>query len=229
MKIRNAASFVDGAEDFWYLCGQPLINYGSVIAAGMVQSAKQKSTFAISKSSLTVGEKRKDYVFEPQRDVIDNTSIERDAHIRDNSSAGTTVELNEDATERSRVAPRASAFRQNPDSRIQTSTLKRTLLPNLSPINRESDDRSEMRAQIRDMRIDTSKDPGILSWTEVAGLDRAKACLEEFSASFQHFPHLVATLRHQSASGILLFGPQGTGKTLLGTCGPRQAALLFKV
>ena len=65
------------------------------------------------------------------------------------------------------------------------------------------------------MRYDLTNDPSILPWSQVAGLASAKARLEELAASFLHFPHLIANLRHQSTAGILLFGPQGTGKTLL--------------
>ena len=74
---------------------------------------------------------------------------------------------------------------------------------------------AQLRAHIHSMRLSLSNDPSVLPWSQVAGLASGKARLEEFAASFLHFPHLIANLRHQSATGILLFGPQGTGKTLL--------------
>ncbi|CAK7211075.1 hypothetical protein SCUCBS95973_001007 [Sporothrix curviconia] len=60
-----------------------------------------------------------------------------------------------------------------------------------------------------------SDSKSIYRMSEIAGLDDVKEALEEFACFFLHFPHLTRQLKQRSSTGILLFGPQGTGKTLL--------------
>ncbi|CAK7237706.1 hypothetical protein SBRCBS47491_010092 [Sporothrix bragantina] len=96
----------------------------------------------------------------------------------------------------------------------------------------DEDEKALMEA-IRGMKLDLSGDDGdgdgnsnnshdsasnsmsIYKMSEIAGLGDVKEALEEFACFFLHFPHLTRQLKQRSSTGILLFGPQGTGKTLL--------------
>lgn len=175
----------DGVEDFWYLLNEPLLNYGSYIILELYKSALPSSH---CQEKLTNPPKYEEVV--------------SSMHIQASQQAPTP-----------QVRPESRSG--NDHSPLPMPGSFSTILPPSTPPKQINQDDAQLRAHIHSMRSTLTNDPSVLLWTEVAGLASAKARLEEFAASFLHFPHLIANLRHQSATGILLFGPQGTGKTLL--------------
>jgi cell division protease FtsH len=67
--------------------------------------------------------------------------------------------------------------------------------------------------RVKPAPIDT-KAPGSVAWDDVAGVDEAKAELQEVVDFLRH-PKRFARLGAKPPKGILLYGPPGTGKTLL--------------
>jgi cell division protease FtsH len=67
--------------------------------------------------------------------------------------------------------------------------------------------------RVKPAPIDT-KAPGSVAWDDVAGVDEAKAELQEVVDFLRH-PKRFARLGAKVPKGILLYGPPGTGKTLL--------------
>jgi cell division protease FtsH len=67
--------------------------------------------------------------------------------------------------------------------------------------------------RVKPQPIDTSS-PGSVSWEDVAGVEEAKAELQEV-VDFLQNPKRFARLGAQVPKGMLLYGPPGTGKTLL--------------
>lgn len=177
----------DGVEDFWYLLNEPLLNYGSYIILELYKSALPSSH---CQERLTKPPNYEEVVRSAPAQAVDG--------IRAGSKW-----------------PEVHSAVDQPSLPIPGSF---STAPNPPPFNSSplvNSEEAQLRAHIHSMRSNLVNDPSVLAWSEVAGLSPAKARLEEFAASFLHFPHLVANLRHQSATGILLSGPQGTGKTLL--------------
>jgi cell division protease FtsH len=67
--------------------------------------------------------------------------------------------------------------------------------------------------RVKPQPIDTSA-PGSVAWEDVAGVDEAKAELQEV-VDFLSNPKRFARLGAKVPKGMLLYGPPGTGKTLL--------------
>ncbi|KAF2440117.1 P-loop containing nucleoside triphosphate hydrolase protein [Karstenula rhodostoma CBS 690.94] len=181
-------SFVYRADEFIYVLGVCLLNYGSVIGAGMYRSATTGTWKQIA----------------GRREV--NHRIDKEGVL---STPSTEL-------------PRTSA--SAPPSTVENQTAAVTRNTSLSvenQLNQSSHaptppDKNELREQIRNLRVVFEEDDdSILEMADVAGLDSVKAALDEFACFFLHFPHLTKMPRHRSTTGILLFGPQGTDKTLL--------------
>ena len=177
----------DGVEDFWYLLNEPLLNYGSYIILELYKSALPSSH---CQEKLTNPPNYEEAV--------------SSMHVQAIQQAPT-----------SQNPPEMHLGNDAPPLPMPGSFFKPQNLSSSIPPKQTIQEDTQVRAHIHSMRATLTNDPSILPWSHVAGLASAKARLEEFAASFLHFPHLIANLRHQSATGILLFGPQGTGKTLL--------------
>ena len=68
--------------------------------------------------------------------------------------------------------------------------------------------------------------PKTVTWDDIAGLEHAKAVVQEVAVWPLKAPHLFKGARAVPA-GVLLFGPPGTGKTLLGRAIASQAGATF--
>ena len=182
------SSHVDGAEDFVYLLREPLFNYGSEIVIELFRTAFLSSQ-KTPRVQLPLYE-------EGMKSSSDTDDMEMRSGTVSNAVSLRTP----------RLAHQAS-----------TPTLSQKLQSFTPPTDSSdlSTDTANLRTHIRSLRTTLTDDPSILPWPSIAGLDHAKASLEEFAAIFFHFPHLTQPLRHQTVTGVLLFGPHGTGKTLL--------------
>lgn len=58
-------------------------------------------------------------------------------------------------------------------------------------------------------------EPSDVNWDEIGGLDKVKRELQEAVEWPMHFPEMYKQLGHTVPKGILLYGPSGTGKTML--------------
>ncbi|MGA7369027.1 MAG: CDC48 family AAA ATPase [Nitrososphaeraceae archaeon] len=58
-------------------------------------------------------------------------------------------------------------------------------------------------------------EPPDVNWDDIGGLDTVKRELQEAVEWPMHFPELYKQLGHTAPKGILLYGPSGTGKTML--------------
>jgi len=68
--------------------------------------------------------------------------------------------------------------------------------------------------------------PRTVTWDDIAGLEHAKAVVQEVAVWPLKAPHLFKGAR-SVPGGLLLFGPPGTGKTLLGRAIASQAGATF--
>ncbi|GAM86248.1 hypothetical protein ANO11243_042600 [Dothideomycetidae sp. 11243] len=185
-----------------------MINYGGLIGSNMVRGAFSSTRYIESSTGmhqasdeLAVGDQAEPQnIQSPQEKQVLTTNAPSHAcnhcaaspkHSGTSHSAG------------------AEAHRKPPGSFSTGQDTKQT-----SKAAEESAD-SEVEEQIRRMKVDIENDESVLDWEHVAGLNSCKTTLDEFASFFLHFPHLTRSLRNRSTTGILLFGPQGTGKTLL--------------
>lgn len=207
-------SYVDGAEDFVYLVGEVLIGYGSVIAAELIKTAVARS------SSSQVGSvSLKETTQAPPSTREGLTEVETNA-VPSNLSDETAQErrqpqpdvMDVDQKEPNCSTTHSPAPRPTPSKRAdaQSGSFWQT-----KQQKGPSEEEIQLREHIQTMKVDLKEDTTVLEWDEVYGLEHIKIALEEFATFFLHFPHLTRKLRHRSTTGILLFGPQGTGKTLL--------------
>lgn len=169
--VRGVGAHIYGAQEFIFLLGTCLVNYGSILCHGMYQHHTEETG------------KFDDRTDRGQRD---------EAHDAD------------------KITP----------SKAQTVPLTgRQQQPNKSrwamngPQESSQDNEDQLTEKVRGLKVKLNDD--VVNFDEVAGLDEVKMALEEFACFFLHLPHLTRKLRHRSTTGILLFGPQGTGKTLL--------------
>ena len=58
-------------------------------------------------------------------------------------------------------------------------------------------------------------EPADVKWDDIGGLDTVKRELQEAVEWPMHFPDMYKQLGHTAPKGILLYGPSGTGKTML--------------
>lgn len=202
---KRVISTIYGADEFVYLLGTALINYGSYISYGLYQHVKlgppgdqpEAAPEEITGTDLTMREESRE---QPTADRLNPSSCAR-------SPRSTT-----DAVAPSHASPQDS-FGVHKSKQLRVYTKARQT----SDAQRERDDQEmQLRETISRMRVDLDEEEtSILDFGEIAGLENVKLALEEFACFFLHFPHLTRNLRQRSTTGILLFGPQGTGKTLL--------------
>src|SRR5918999_3138461 len=79
--------------------------------------------------------------------------------------------------------------------------------------------------RVKPQPIDTSA-PGSVAWEDVAGVDEAKAELQEV-VDFLRTPKRFARLGATVPKGMLLYGPPGTGKTLLAKAVAHESGAKF--
>ncbi|KAK5281664.1 Vacuolar protein sorting-associated protein 4 [Exophiala xenobiotica] len=209
-------SYVDGVEDLAYVLGTCLINYGSVIGAELVKSAVSKSKAGNTRS-------------ETASTPFEHTGLHQEVEVQPaDTQTNATVLVSPvdlpskrpnsepDAMDIDQKEPKCSRKR-DPAPR-QTSSGRKSTPGGFGQSQQQdgpSQEEIQLREQIKSMKVDLEEDATVLAWDEVFGLEPIKIALEEFATFFLHFPHLTRRLRHRSTTGILLFGPQGTGKTLL--------------
>ena len=184
-------SYTDGAEDFVYLMDKCLLNYGGLIVLELFKSALP-SSHRQRDQSITQPP--------PYEDVVQSAAIALGEYVEEDQMRSNSPAQTEDS-------PKPLS---NP---VQSSTSTVDRGPSIA--NEYDESNLRLRQHISTLKCNVKDDSSILPWSEVAGLRQVKMCLAEFATSFFHFSHLMAGLRHQSATGVLLFGPQGTGKTLL--------------
>ncbi|KAL5381301.1 hypothetical protein DPSP01_007292 [Paraphaeosphaeria sporulosa] len=208
-------SFVYGADEFIYVLGACLLNYGSAIGAGMYQSAT-------AGAPKQIAGKREVSHHDDKEEVLSVPSTELPHTL--NSAPPSGVEIQTAATSQKTSVSVQSQLNQSSHAPTRPASPKRAKLDwtrwTTAPRKPEQSEtewqETQLREQIRNLKVVfEDDDESILEMADVAGLDSVKAALDEFACFFLHFPHLTRNLRHRSATGILLFGPQGTGKTLL--------------
>lgn len=165
-------SFVYGADEFIYVLGKCLINYGSVIGQGMYQSATER------KPKHIVGRAT---VFGP----VNKKEVELGRPK--NFSPDTAEEIVITAPQKHRpVEPSPS---QPIDAPIVSSGSKRAKLdwskwtsaPSWRQTERDQQE-DDLREHIRDLRVDIEEDDdSILEMADIAGLEPVKAALDEFA------------------------------------------------
>lgn len=205
--------YVYGAEEFFYLLGKCLFNYGGLIGHGMYEH------FNVAEESKESGL--------PNEQKIANNDESNDAlvgspKILDKSKRG--------PQERSKHPINATTSSESaPDSRLDLTShcgnsqdldfrgVRGSAATKQFPARSRgrSEDEIQVRETIKSMKVDLFSENSVLDFADIAGIENVKMALEEFACFFLHFPHLTHNLRQRSTTGILLFGPQGTGKTLL--------------
>lgn len=160
------SSYTDGAEDFVYLLNECLLNYGSLIVAELFKSA------------LPLQSLRQSPPIEPPKyaDAVASASPGEGSYAHKRNPHPPTTYAASPVIART---PTVQDGRKEYDKS-----------------NEHDENSAQLRRHIRSMRSNVKDDPSILLGSEVAGLSSAKTCLEEFAASFFHFPHLTARLRH---------------------------------
>ena len=150
----------DGVEDFWYLLNQPLLNYGSYIVLELYKSALPSSHY---QEKFTSPPKYEESVGATHIQAFQHApELQTRPEVRSGNSPS--------------PLPMPRPLSKPPD--LSPSTLPEDI----------SQEDAQIRAHIRSMRSHLTNDPSVLPWSQVAGLASAKARLEEFAASFLHFP-----------------------------------------
>lgn len=201
---KNLVSSADGAEEFAYLMNQCLIHYGSAICNGMYDHVK----------SLDEDEQNPDSMGDDEMEH-DTRQTQHDSGLSKESaqcSHQTNSRPNGASTSPRKLSPRPPIQDERVSKRIKSFAN-----PGASSKSDKSQDEHEvhLRETIQGMRVDVEEQDSVLEFSSIAGLQDVKLALEEFACFFLQFPHLTRNLRQRSTTGILLFGPQGTGKTLI--------------
>ncbi|KAF2114276.1 P-loop containing nucleoside triphosphate hydrolase protein [Lophiotrema nucula] len=209
-KEGSVSSLVYGADEFVYVLGKCLINYGGAIGNGLYQSAVSVSQQTIRVSRDTT----------PGKQGCKNSGGQGANTARHQEPAQEDVPVytaQESPFETPRPEPKASHTEDADPKRAKMDWSKWNMTGSTKDQQQSESDKQEfqLREQIRSMKVDFQEDESVLDMANVAGLDSVKLALDEFACFFLHFPHLTRKLRQRSTTGILLFGPQGTGKTLL--------------
>jgi vacuolar protein-sorting-associated protein 4 len=217
-QVGAVISFVYGADEFFYVLGKCLLNYGGLIGHGMYQSVVSVSE--TERTIATLG----------QQEQEDPQTIRKEQEVNETPSPWT--DRPRDLPKSAPVPPQTMSQRPPQNASSQQVPLSAPPAPTRAKIDwskwtpntagGKQDEQSEsekqefqLREQVRSMKVNFEDDESVLDMADVAGLDSVKTALDEFACFFLYFPHLTRNLRQRSTTGILLFGPQGTGKTLL--------------
>lgn len=196
---KGIVSSADGAEEFAYLVNQCLIHYGSVIWTGICQHIQEPDGSQTNESKGPSYSSESDFAtvkLQPQKSLQaqESTQIPLSTHSPSTDSPRTSVP-NAPAEEITKSIYKASKLRQR---------------------EKQVDEHEKyLRETIQGMRVELEEQDSALEFASIVGLEEVKLALEEFACFFLHFPRLTRNLRQRSTTGILLFGPQGTGKTLV--------------
>lgn len=211
-------SSIYGVDEFIYLLNVCLRNYGSVISTGIYQEATTIQS-AIPRHAepqtddVPAGNNNSEKIDPPtsikqKHDRGRNENRAGDVYHDMRNDQSATNEMTASHAEQS-AAP-TNTQQNNPPKRLKVHKEKGSSSEKKE--EQEPQDQ-QLRDTIRGLKVDI--DDAVLEFSDVAGLETVKCALEEFACFFLHFPHLTRNLRQRSTTGILLFGPQGTGKTLL--------------
>ncbi|KAJ9143433.1 p-loop containing nucleoside triphosphate hydrolase protein [Pleurostoma richardsiae] len=196
--MERAASGVYGAEEFVYLLWRCFFNYGSKIGSGIYEHAQSSGT-ALSRPKPDSDE-------EDIQLIVDSQDEGLECQRRCSQTTTPAVKpVQKKHYDRRREQWPITRGRRTPADIRGTN----------QDSNEELDRELQLRETIKSMRADLDEDDAVLDLADVAGHENIKLALEEFACFFLHFPHLTQNLRQRSTTGILLFGAQGTGKTLL--------------
>lgn len=83
--------------------------------------------------------------------------------------------------------------------------------------NKQKNDTNDEDKRLNSRILSTIVNISAVNWSDIAGLDRTKSMIKEIVVWPMLRPDLFTGLR-SPPKGILLFGPPGTGKTMLGKC-----------
>lgn len=199
--------------EFIYVLGKCLINYGSVIGAGMYQSV-----VSVNRQKSVDKEKRQTQranVLRETGDKISETRLNCQVEISQEARRVRTIQEQTEAQSTERAAQMIEHYQPPQAKRPKLDWSKWNPAPTRDEQSESDKQEFQLREQIRSLKVNFEEDESILDMADVAGLESVKVALNEFACFFLHFPHLTRKLRHRSTTGMLLFGPQGTGKTLL--------------
>lgn len=246
-EMGGIVSYVSGAEEFAYLLGKALFNYGGYICEGLYNSGKEHKLGAntgipnIDASELTpdgnFGKKYKGFALNSPPPWASKSKPARTADPTPTATAGgdatspaeklipsvpTHTELRrKPSSQQAREAPSQTPGGWHNSNEPATKKLRTNHHTNskqqVTSGMEEEQHEYHLRELISSMKVPLDGDEAgaVLDFSEIAGLQNVKVALEEFATFFLNFPHLTRHLRQRSTTGILLFGPQGTGKTML--------------
>jgi SpoVK/Ycf46/Vps4 family AAA+-type ATPase len=129
-------------------------------------------------------------------------------------------QMQEDRIQAARIASIASSISSSAPSRVQPVPQAAQTSQNPKSNNAQL---AGFESMIENEIIDSS--PGV-NWEDIAGLESAKAMLQEVIIQPSLYPHLFTGIR-APPKGILLFGPPGTGKTMLAKAVASQCSATF--
>ena len=215
-------SYVYGAEEFVYLLGKRLFNYGGYISSG-IYNEYSGGTSKPRPPIIGNSDVADDYEWAQERGLRKNQAQELPYHgsapinpsfiPRDGEQQTTEPQPAREAAPNS---PKREPVLQREQGRASKKPKPSGTRDSSSSASKENDEHEHyLQETIQGMKVDYEDDDSVFDFREIAGLGSVKVALEEFACFFLNFPHLTHNLRQRSTTGILLFGPQGTGKTLL--------------
>lgn len=164
-------SFAYGADEFIYVLGACLINYVSVIGAGMYQSATVGSQKQMVESREITHHRDKNAVHSMQPTELPRTS---NSELPSNTDNATAAVAQQPPVEQPRQSSHAATQHVSP-KRTKLDWTKWTTGPQILEQSENELQESQLRDQIRNLKVVFEEDDdSILAMADVAGLSQSK-------------------------------------------------------
>lgn len=137
------------------------------------------------------------------------------------------VFLNSNPARRLGMFPFRPPFESSKQDQLQVNSITEEAVEEMSLVKELEAKCKNVSAELIETILNEMMDDGkTVTWDDISGLEYAKSIIQETVVLPQLRPDLFKGLR-RPPKGILLFGPPGTGKTMIGKCIASQSNSKF--